>query len=37
MKTTHIFGLMMLAVSAMAFTACSDDEPDTSYSVITTV
>lgn len=36
MKTTHIFGLMMLAVSAMAFTACSDDDPDTSYSVITT-
>lgn len=36
MKTKHIFGLLMLATPLMTFTACSDDDPDTSFSVITT-
>ncbi|MDE6117675.1 MAG: putative zinc-binding metallopeptidase [Duncaniella sp.] len=36
MKTSKIFGLAVLAISALGFTACSSDEPDTSKSVITT-
>ncbi len=35
MKTSKILILSLLAGSALAFTACSDDEPNKSISVIT--
>lgn len=36
MKAKNILGVSLLAVSALAFTGCSSDEPDTGISVITT-
>ena len=31
---TKILSLLLLSATALGFTACSDDDPDTSYTVI---